>query len=452
MERSLPTTVFWSAFTPILLVLSLWIWPWLEIGPMPGVRVGGTPLPKSGSVEAFLTQRAELWSGESLAIEAGYHVWQPTRAELGYELSVEEALTAIFQVGKSASPVVALRAWWRGSFGQGHNVRWRGKLANEALLDEYAERLRAEVDRLPIPGSYDPEGKPIDGLPGEALDVEAVKSAIRGALAGNASNLRVTTVVTPPPRSHRRFANPLSDATVLMVRQETTYRPGSGGRATNIELAARKLDGLLVMPGASLSFNTVVGKREASRGFAPALELMNGEVVQGIGGGVCQVAGTLHAAAFFAGLLVEEYHPHSRLNQFAYLRPGLDTMVAWPDHVRDVSGTKDMRIRNPYPFPVVIKTKLVQVGPGQASLQVEMYGASKPFRVDFNFREISRVPAGELRRLDETLLSGEQRVHQQPLDGIVIMRSRTIYIPTGRVDEETRVAYPPTPKIVLYGA
>ncbi len=179
---------------------------------------------------------------------------------------------------------------------------------------------------------------------------------------------------------------------------------------------------------------------------------MNGEVVMGIGGGVCQVAGTLHAAAFFAGLLVEEYHPHSRLNQFAYLRPGLDTMVAWPDHVKDVSSTKDMRIRNPYPFPILVRTKLVPIGPGQSSLQVELYGASKPFRVDFDFHEISRVPAGEVRRADQTLASGEQRVHQQPLDGIVIIRSRTIYMPTGRVDEQTRVAYPPTPKIVLYGA
>jgi vancomycin resistance protein YoaR len=237
-----------------------------------------------------------------------------------------------------------------------------------------------------------------------------------------------------------------------MWAEETQFRPGNNGRAINIQLAARLLDGQLMMPGAELSFNQVVGKREVTRGFAPATELMTGEVVQGVGGGVCQVAGTLHAAAFFAGLIVLEYRPHSRLNQFAYLRPGLDTMVAWPDHAKELRDTKDMRVQNPYPFPVRIKTSTYTKSAYQAVLRVELYGASKPFRVDFSFQEIGRVPASEERRTDSSLAAGEQRVQQQALDGLVIMRRRTIYMPTRRVDEETRVAYPPTPRIVLVGS
>jgi vancomycin resistance protein YoaR len=174
-------------------------------------------------------------------------------------------------------------------------------------------------------------------------------------------------------------------------------------------------------------------------------------VVQGVGGGVCQVAGTLHAAAFFAGLIVEEYRPHSRLNQFAYLRPGLDTMVAWPDHARELSETKDMRLRNPYPFPILIKAGTYKKQPFQQAVRVELYGASRPFRVDFSFEEVDRVPAGEVRRQDAGLGAGQQRVDQQPLDGIVIMRRRTIYMPTRRVEEVTRVAYPPTPRIISVG-
>jgi vancomycin resistance protein YoaR len=206
------------------------------------------------------------------------------------------------------------------------------------------------------------------------------------------------------------------------------------------------------MPGDGFSFNAVVGKRDAARGFAPATELMNGEVVEGVGGGVCQVAGTLHAAAFFAGLIVEEYRPHSRLNQFAYLRPGLDTMVAWPDHATELSQTKDMRLRNPYPFPVQIRASTLSKTPFQNILRIELYGAARPFRVDWSFEEVDRVPAGEVRRVDPTLRPGEERITQKPLEGIVIMRRRTIYMPTRRVPEETRVAYPPTPLIVSVGA
>src|SRR4051812_5028070 len=171
---------------------------------MPGVRVSGAALPKSGSIENFLKKKAQLWGDESLTIEAGYHVWHPTRAELGGVLSVTDMLNTIHQLGRSASPFVALGAWWQGALGPGHDLRWRGKLESEEKLEQYTQRLREEVDRLPIPGSYDPEGNPINGLAGEALDAEAVKRAIRSALARSASKLHVATIVTPAPRSHRR--------------------------------------------------------------------------------------------------------------------------------------------------------------------------------------------------------------------------------------------------------
>ncbi|HET6335155.1 MAG TPA: VanW family protein, partial [Polyangiales bacterium] len=210
------------------------------------------------------------------------------------------------------------------------------------------------------------------------------------------------------------------------------------------------LDGAVMLPGATLSFNAVVGKREPARGFAPALELLNGELTQGVGGGVCQVAGTLHAAAFFAGLTVEEYHAHSRMNRLAYLPPGLDAMVAWPDNVRELRDTKDMRLSNPYPFPIVVKSQSVHSG-SQNVLRVQLYGATSPYRVEFQFKELAREPAPEVQRPAPMLPVGEVRLLQPPLDGLVIRRRRTIYTPLRRIDEETRIAYPPNPRIVSVG-
>lgn len=450
-ERKLLLRISSGAIVALAIPLVLWAQFWMQGEPLSGIRVGGHALPRSGPPEKFLEGKARLWAEESLTIETGYHLWRPSRAELGAALPVDEAMSQVRALGRSPNPFLSFANWWTGRFGGGHDLRWRARVVDEAALDRYVQGIREAVDRLPIPGSFDPEGRPIEGLPGEALDVESTKRAIRGAVVMGRKGVTVGTLVTPAPRSFRRFDNPTAEARVLMIAQETDYRPGNQGRAINIELAAKKLNGQLMMPGAGLSFNAVVGKRDAARGFAPAAELMNGEVAQGIGGGVCQVAGTLHAAAFFAGLIVEEYRPHSRLNQFAYLRPGLDTMVAWPDHAKDLSETKDMRIRNPYPFPVLIKALTFTKSAYQAVLRVELYGASRPFRVDWSFQEVDRVPAGEVRRFDDALARGEERVQQQPLDGIVIMRRRTIYMPTRRVEEETRVAYPPTPRIVLVG-
>lgn len=174
----------------------------------------------------------------------------------------------------------------------------------------------------------------------------------------------------------------------------------------------------------------------------------------GSAGGVCQTAGTLHAAAFYAGLFVEDYQPHSRLKRYQYLPPGLDTMVAWPRFIPEdeVERTRDLKLRNPSPFPVIVKMSFFEDSPYQSLLRAELWGAAKPYRVEYSFGEVERVPAGERKREVSDLPPGERRVRQKPLDGLVIKRRRTIFTPTQRKVEEHRIAYPPTPKVVEVGA
>ena len=196
----------------------------------------------------------------------------------------------------------------------------------------------------------------------------------------------------------------------------------------------------------------MVGPRRRNRGFAPAGELLNGELVQGVGGGICQVAGTLHAAAFFAGLIVEEYHAHSRLSRLAYLPPGLDAMVAWPDNVHEVAETLDMRLRNPYPFPLQIRaTTAPTATPRTHRLRVELFGAASPFHVEFDFDELERTPTRVVQRADPTLARGTTQIEQRGMDGLVIARHRTVYTPYGRMQETTRVSYPPVSRILRVG-
>ena len=66
------------------------------------------------------------------------------------------------------------------------------------------------------------------------------------------------------------------------------------------------------------------------------------DIVDGLAGGTCQISGTLHGAAFFAGLEVVERSPHSRPSW--YIKLGLDATVVYP--------TTDLKLRNPYDFPV----------------------------------------------------------------------------------------------------
>lgn len=132
---------------------------------------------------------------------------------------------------------------------------------------------------------------------------------------------------------------------------EVEFRTGLKGRTKNQRInalrAASALQGVTIAPGATLSFNKYVGSWSRDRGFVRAPVSYNGHLILAYGGAVCQTSTTLYNAALMAGLEVVERNRH----RFAptYVAPGRDAAVAFPEI--------DLRIRNPYSFPVVIRTR-----------------------------------------------------------------------------------------------
>lgn len=132
----------------------------------------------------------------------------------------------------------------------------------------------------------------------------------------------------------------------VLATASTEFDRRDEGRAWNIALAAARIDGAVLRPGESFSFNRTVGPRGLEDGFRPAPELVDGDRVEGIGGGVCQVASTLYAAALEAGLTIEARRAHSR--PAAYIRPGLDATVSFSRGV-------DLVVRNDSDAPVALR-------------------------------------------------------------------------------------------------
>ena len=115
-------------------------------------------------------------------------------------------------------------------------------------------------------------------------------------------------------------------ATDVVSTATTSLGDSSENRIYNVELLARLLDGTIVKPGATFSFNTEVGPRTAQRGFKEGQAIENGVLVPSIGGGVCQAATTVFDAAFQGG-----YEVTHRLNHSFYISHyplGMDATVA----------------------------------------------------------------------------------------------------------------------------
>lgn len=132
---------------------------------------------------------------------------------------------------------------------------------------------------------------------------------------------------------------------VLRAEFSTDYSKSTSERKHNIALAAKTLDNTFLDVNGEFSFNRKVGARTEKRGYKSAKIIVNGEFVDGVGGGVCQVSTTLYNAALQAGLHITEVHAHSL--SVSYVKPSCDAMVN--------SGSADLRFINNTHNPVIIK-------------------------------------------------------------------------------------------------
>ena len=143
--------------------------------------------------------------------------------------------------------------------------------------------------------------------------------------------------------------------------QTTYYTWSTDNRISNIEKVAEKLNGHIMMPGDVFSYNEYVGQRTAEAGFLEAGAYDNGEVVQEIGGGICQVSSTLYCAIMFAQLeTVERTNHYFKVD---YLDYGLDATVSWP--------SPDFKFKNSRDYPVKI---VAYCNDEDKSLTIEIWG------------------------------------------------------------------------------
>ena len=199
---------------------------------------------------------------------------------------------------------------------------------------------------------------------------------------------------------------------VPLARYETSYNTRKRARVTNLRLAAAALNGTILMPGQSVGYNELVGERSEARGFLDAPVISQGEVVEGIGGGACQVSSTLHAAALFAGLEIVERYNHSLPS--SYIPMGFDSVVSWP--------SLDLRIANPYDFPVALQLEL-----DEGELKAVVWGTQQGDRVIVRREILEEIPFVQQVTVDPNLEPETIKIRRRGRVGYRVNRARMIW-------------------------
>lgn len=209
-----------------------------------------------------------------------------------------------------------------------------------------------DLSWAPVPA----EVSVVPAVAGRAVDVAAAKTALSSMIPAATPTGALTLAVVEPPLS---TAVAQAAGVTTLMGTFTTYFQAGQPRATNIRRIAQLVDGTYVPPGERFSLNGTAGERTRARGFVADSAIVDGVLVDEVGGGVSQFATTLFNAAFFAGLPIEQHKPHSFY--ISRYPAGRESTVYF--------GQLDMRFRND-----TSKGMLVRTSSTPTSVTVTIYG------------------------------------------------------------------------------
>ncbi len=402
----------------------------------PELRVAGLPVPLQGDPVANALDLVRRYAGGEITLKlpdgSGRKI---RRGALGAEIDRVRLAGFVREAIRVDSPL--RRAHDAGPAGAPLEVPLPLLLDADAALDKLLS-LKSELDAAPSDAYIDlAQKKLVPEKDGHRLDVYGTIARIEAAFRQGQSEVAAMVETVPPKRRASELGN--VEFSHVLGYFETRYNQGEKmrDRTYNLRLAASRLDGAVVLPGETFDFNDVVGPRDEAHGYRVAPVIAQGELVDGLGGGTCQISGTLHGAVFFSGLDIVERYPHSRPSY--YIKLGLDATVVYP--------TINFRFRNPFNFPIVLHETV-----SNGVVRAEILGPERRHTVTY-FRRIDEVvPFEEVERKNPKLPEGMRVLAQRGIPGFKTTSSRVVRDGAHALRTKWSDSYPPTAQIFNVGA
>ena len=184
----------------------------------------------------------------------------------------------------------------------------------------------------------------------------------------------------------------------------TLYDASNENRDNNVNLASEKINGTIIYPGETFSYNQIVGKRTIEAGYKEAGAYAGGKVVQEIGGGICQLSSTLYNAVLYANLEVVERYNH--YFETSYVDPGRDATVSW--------GSLDFQFKNNRDYAIKIEAKARN---GVCEITIKGIKQDNDYEVVIQPQVTSIIKKTERYENDSSLEEGVTQVTQEGHDG-----------------------------------
>lgn len=220
----------------------------------------------------------------------------------------------------------------------------------------------------------------------------------------------------------------------------TIFDPSNRNRSNNLAISAEKIDGTIIMPGETFSYNQTVGERTIAAGYKEAGAYAGGKVVQDVGGGICQTSSTLYNAALLANLEIVDRSNHQFLT--SYVDASRDATVAW--------GSIDFQFKNTRTYPIKIEASAQN---GVCEMTIYGIKEDKEYEVVIESEVLSYIPFTTKYENDDSLEEGEEVVEQSGYTGCTSEAYKILKL-NGKVVSKTLLSkdtYDPMTRIIRRG-
>ena len=288
----------------------------------------------------------ESWTIKPEDIELSFHI----------EERVDEALNYT----RSKSIWNNIKRKGKLNINKPYNIKIKATY-NEVKLSKQLEKIYEKVNVEAVDATFyvEPSGeiKRSESKEGRDVDISKLKDDIYNMINKKKIKDINLPVLTLYPKTSTKQVKSINS----ILGQFSTSFNDSTSRGSNIHVAGESTSDVLLMPGETFSYNKKTGARNWVNGYQSAPIIVGGRVVNGEGGGVCQVSTTIYNAALLSGLTIDEVHNHSLPSRYA--PRGRDATVSY--------GYTDLKFTNPYTHPVYIKNIV-----GNGAITSKIYGCS----------------------------------------------------------------------------
>lgn len=282
-------------------------------------------------------------SNKKLSVSVNDNKFDISYKDLDANINYEELESEILSFGKSESFFKKLNLI-KNPENREYNFE---VLFNEEKLTNFVADISNNIDYVASNASIDISGGYInisndrDGLKLKSEDLlNTIKNSIKDMNAPDIVEIKGETEAIKADIT----AESLSNVASKISSFSTNYKAGPSG--TNLQLAAANIDNIIVMPGETFSTEKAIGPTTIENGFVEANTYVGGEVVPGVGGGVCQVASTLYNTMLRAGIIPTERQNH--MMPVSYVPMGLDATLA--------DNLIDLKFVNDFDYPIVVNS------------------------------------------------------------------------------------------------